>query len=77
MLIFLLLRRLSPRSRTIVGLVLVAAGLALVTISAAIAAGLLIHGLALFVIGGALYTSTLVSRRRAQPAPRPGTGARS
>jgi drug/metabolite transporter (DMT)-like permease len=74
MLIFLLLRRLSPRSRIVTGLVLVAAGLALVVISAAVAAGLLIHGVGLTVIGAVLYTSAVVSRRRARLAPGPGVG---
>jgi len=73
--LILLLRRLSPRSRTVAGLVLVAAGLVLVAISAAVAAGLLIHGVALTVIGVVLYTSAVVSRRRARLVPRPGIGS--
>jgi hypothetical protein len=65
--IFLLLRRLSPRARLITGVVLVAAGLVVVAVSV-VAAGLLIHGIALTVIGAAMCTSAVASGRRARRA---------
>jgi drug/metabolite transporter (DMT)-like permease len=68
MLIFLLLRRLSPRAATITGAVLAAAGTVLVALAIAMAAGLLIHGIALVVTGAIFCTSAIVSRRRARPA---------
>lgn len=68
MLIFLLLRRLSPRAATITGAVLVAAGAVLVALSVAAAAALLVHGIALVVIGAIFWASVLVKRQRARPA---------
>jgi drug/metabolite transporter (DMT)-like permease len=70
MIILLLIRRLSPRTRTIVGAVLVVAGLTLVGVSVTLAAGLLVHGILLTVIGAALWTSAVVTRRRARLADR-------
>ena len=52
-----------------------AAGLVLVAIAAAVAAGLLIHGAALTVIGAVMWISGLVSKRRAQPASEGPTSA--
>jgi len=71
MIILLLIRRLSPRARTITGVMLVAAGLAFVGVSVTFAAGLLGHGIALTVIGAVLWTSAIVTRRRARLAHRP------
>jgi drug/metabolite transporter (DMT)-like permease len=68
MIILLLIRHLSPRARTITGVVLAAAGLALVGLSVTLAAGLLVHGIALTVIGAVLWTSAIVTRRRARLA---------
>ena len=68
MILFLLLRRLRPQTRIVVGSVITAAGLVLVAVAAAVAVGLLIHGAALAVIGAVMWISSLVSKRRAQPA---------
>jgi drug/metabolite transporter (DMT)-like permease len=69
MILFLLLRRLSPRTRILVGSLIVAAGVALTAVSIAVAAGLLVHGVALAVIGAVMWTSGMVAKRRAaQPA---------
>ena len=68
MILFLLLRRIRPQTRIVVGSVITAAGLVLVAVAAAVAAGLLIHGAALAVIGAVMWISGLVSKRRAQPA---------
>ena len=67
MILFLLLRRLRPQTRIVVGSVITAAGLVLVAVAAAVAVGLLIHGAALAVIGAVMWISGLVSKRRAQP----------
>ncbi|MFD9907180.1 hypothetical protein [Streptomyces sp. NPDC059063] len=63
--IFFLLRRLSPRARRITGLVLVAAGLAVVA-AAAVAAWLLVHGVVLAVIGAVTWATAVVGERRAR-----------
>lgn len=76
MILFLLLRRLRPQTRIVVGSVITAAGLVLVAVAAAVAAGLLIHGAALAVIGAVMWISGLVSKRRAQPASEGPTSAR-
>lgn len=68
MILFLLLRRLRPQTRIVVGSVITAAGLVLVAVAAAVAVGLLIHGAALAVIGAVMWISGLVSKRRAQAA---------
>ena len=65
--IFLLLRRLSPRARMITGVVLMIAGLVVVAVSA-VAAGLLIHGIALTVMGAVMCTIAVTSGRRARRA---------
>lgn len=62
--ILLFLRRLSPRTRLIIGVVLVAAGLALTALSA-VYPGLLNHAIATAVIGAVMCVSGAVSRRRA------------
>jgi drug/metabolite transporter (DMT)-like permease len=67
MILFLLLRRLSPRTRIISGSAVVAAGLVLAAVAAAVANGLLVHGVALAAIGAVMVTSGIVSQRRAQP----------
>ena len=72
MLLFLLLRRLSPRARTIVGVLVMAAGLAIAAVSEALSVGLLAHGIALFVIGAVVCANAVVNRRRAHLADRPG-----
>ena len=68
MILFMLLRRLSPQTRIVAGSVITAAGLVLVAVAAAVAAGLLIHGAALAVIGAVMWISGLVGKRRARPA---------
>jgi hypothetical protein len=73
MLLLLLLRRLSPRTATVVGVALVAAGLALIVVSVILSAGLLVHGVALVVVGAVVCASAVVNRRRASAAaPVPG-----
>ena len=74
MILFLLLRRLRPQTRIVVGSVITAAGLVLVAVAAAVAAGLLIHGAALAVIGAVMWISGLVYKRRAR---RPARGRRA
>jgi hypothetical protein len=64
MLLLLLVRRLSPRNRAIVGSLFVAGGLALVAVTG-LAVGMLIHAAVLAVIGAVLCTSAVVGRRRA------------
>ena len=64
MILFLLLRRLSPRTRIIAGSVVVAAGLVLAAVAAAVAAGLVLHGVALAAIGAVMWTSGIVAKRR-------------
>jgi hypothetical protein len=64
--LFLLRRRLSPRGLRNVGLGLIAAGLALVAVSATLAAGLLVHGLAVAVAGAVALAYGLASSRRAR-----------
>ena len=66
MFLFLLLRRLSPRGRRTVGLGLMATGLALVAVSATLAAGLLVHGIVIAVAGAVALASGLSSGRRAR-----------
>ena len=68
MILLLLLRRIRPQTRIIAGSVITAAGLVLVAVAAAVAAGLLIHGAALALIGAVMWISGLVSKRHAQPA---------
>jgi membrane-bound ClpP family serine protease len=66
--LILLFRRLSPRSRGIAGLVLVVIGVALVGVSLAGVASLLIHGAITIVIGAVLLASSWLSRRRERSA---------
>ena len=68
MILFMLLRRIRPQTRIVVGSVITVAGLVLVAVAVAVAAGLLIHGAALALIGAVMWISGLVSKRRAQPA---------
>jgi hypothetical protein len=68
MILFLLLRRLCPRTRIIAGSAVVAAGVVLAAVAAAMATGLIVHGVALAVIGAVMLTSGLVGKHRAQPA---------
>ena len=68
MILFLLLRRLSPRTRIIAGSAVIAAGLVLAAVAAAMATGLVVHGVALAAIGAVMVTSGIVSQRRTQPA---------
>jgi hydrogenase-4 membrane subunit HyfE len=68
MILFMLLRRLSPRTRIIVGVVTAAAGLVLAAVAAAVAAGLIVHGVALAVIGAVIWISGIVAKRRARLA---------
>ncbi|MGW5361421.1 hypothetical protein [Actinopolymorpha pittospori] len=65
--ILLFLRRLSPRTRLIIGVVLVAAGLALTALSV-VYPGLLNHAIATAVTGAVMCVSGAVSRRRARRA---------
>lgn len=74
MILLLLVRRLSPRNRAIVGLVLVAAGLALIVVSS-LAVAALIHGGLLAVFGAVLCVSAANSRRQARLTDRPGAAS--
>ena len=71
MIILLLIRRLSPRARTITGVLLVALGLALVGVAVTLVAALLVHGIALTAVGAVLCTSAILARRRGLPADQP------
>jgi membrane-bound ClpP family serine protease len=66
--LILLLRRLSPRSRAAAGLVLMVIGLALVGVSLAGVASLLIHGAITVVIGAVLLVSSWLSWHRERSA---------
>ena len=71
MLIFLLIRRLSPRARTITGAALAAAGAAVAVVSAVLAVDLYVHAVILFVIGAWLWGAGVAGKRRGraqQPA---------
>lgn len=70
MLLFMLLRRLSFRTRMIVGVVLVVAGVGVVALSVAVP-GVLIHGVILLVVGAVFCGSAVVGR----PGVRPVQGA--
>lgn len=74
MILLLLIRRLSPRNRAIVGLVLVALGLALAAVSN-LAVAELIHAGLLAAIGVVLCISAAASRRQARLADRPGVAS--
>jgi hypothetical protein len=74
MLILLLIRRLSPRTRTITGLACLAAGAALAAVSAILSVDLYIHAIATAVTGIILWAAGVKGQRRAQaqpPAPDP------
>jgi hypothetical protein len=71
MLILLLIRRLSPRGRTITGAVLLALGAAVIGVSVALSINLYVHGAVLMVIGAAMWASVVPGKRNARAA-RPG-----
>jgi drug/metabolite transporter (DMT)-like permease len=68
MLILLLLRRLSPRGKAITGTVLLALGVAVIGVSAALAINLYVHGAILLVLSAVLWGSVIAGRRRARRA---------
>lgn len=68
MLILLLIRRLSPRGRTITGAVLLALGAAVVGLAVALSINLYVHGAILMVFGAVLWASAFGGKRRARAA---------
>lgn len=64
----MLIRRLSPRGRKIAGSVFLVLGAAVVAVSAALSVNLYLRGAILMVLGGVLWTSAVVGRRRALAA---------
>jgi hypothetical protein len=68
--LLLLARRMGPRSRIVLGLVLAGVGLGLIAASMFLAWGVvnLIHGGLVVVIGGAFVVSGVRSARRSGPA---------
>lgn len=68
MFVLLLLGKLSPRSRSIAGMVCTVAGLLWIAAFAVIAPDLIIHGIVLAAVGVILYGSAMLSRRRARQA---------
>lgn len=67
MLIFLLIRRLSPRARIITGLACLAAGAALAVVSAVLSVDLYVHAIITVIIGVILWAAGVKGQRRAQP----------
>lgn len=68
MLILLLLRRLSPRGKAITGTVLLALGLAVLGVSAALSINLYLHGVILLILSAVMWGSVIRGRRRAEVA---------
>jgi hypothetical protein len=66
MLLMLLFRRLSVRHRRLVGLGLMAVGLMVTVMSAALAPGLVVHGVVVAVVGGVLLGQAAFTNRRAR-----------
>jgi drug/metabolite transporter (DMT)-like permease len=66
MLILLLIRRLSPRTRIITGLVCLAAGAALAAVSALLSVDLYIHAILTAITGAILWAAGVKGQRRAQ-----------
>lgn len=64
--LIVLIRRLSPRGRGILGAVLFVLGIALVAVAAAVVHVLLIHGVAVTLIGAGLVAHSMVTRHRAK-----------
>lgn len=60
MLILLLIRRLSPRTRVIVGAVVIAAGAVLTAVAVAAVHALLIHGIILMAVGAVVAASARI-----------------
>jgi drug/metabolite transporter (DMT)-like permease len=77
LLFIILLRRLSIRSRAIVGLILACAGVALIVVSVVAVSGLLIHGVIVAVLGVIFLASAMASRRRARLGVQPDAGQNS
>jgi drug/metabolite transporter (DMT)-like permease len=74
MLILLLIRRLSPRTRTITGLACLAVGVALAAVSAVLSVDLYIHAIVTIITGAILWAAGVKGQRRApvqQPAQDP------
>jgi hypothetical protein len=66
MLFLFIIRRLSPRTRAIVGAILTLAGLVLLGLAATIAPWLVIHGAITTALGVALCVAALVGHKKAQ-----------
>jgi hypothetical protein len=71
MLLMLLFRRLSVRHRRLVGLGLMVVGLMVTVISAALAPGLVVHGVVVVVLGSVLFGQAAFTNRRARLSARP------
>ena len=67
MLILFLLRRLSPRGKVITGSVLLALGVAVIGVSAALSINLYVHGGILLVLSAVVWANMIAGRRRQQP----------
>jgi hypothetical protein len=65
MLILLVLRRLSPRGKVITGSVLLALGVVVVGVSAALSINLYVHGGILLALSAVMWASVIAGRRRA------------
>jgi hypothetical protein len=66
--LFLFARRLSPRSRMIVGAIFAVLGLAEIVVAAMLAHGFIIHGIVVTAIGAAVLANGYVTGRRARVA---------
>jgi hypothetical protein len=66
MLLMLLFRRLPVGHRRLVGLGLMVVGLMVVVTSAALAPGLMVHGVVVVVLGGVLFGQAALTSRRAR-----------
>jgi hypothetical protein len=66
MLILLALRRLSPRGKVITGTVLLALGVAVIGVSAALSINLYVHGAILLALSAVMWGSVIAGRRRAR-----------
>jgi hypothetical protein len=66
--IFLFMRKRTPRTRAIIGVALLTIGVALVALTVALSTGFLIHGIILIVIGGIVLVNGLRGLRQAKAA---------
>jgi hypothetical protein len=69
MLILLLIRRLSPRTRIITGRACLAVGAALAAVSAVLSVDLYVHAIVTVLTGAILWAAGVKGQRRAQAQP--------